>query len=304
MLTPISAHVDQPLAPHDLWSTWNADPLLIAGFSLVAWAYLRGASRLGTLRAGLFLAAWGALGVALLSPLDALSGALASAHMVQHVLLVLVAAPLLALSAPTSTILRGTPLRVRRMLLRARRPFRSWVMALVRRPAAVWLLHIAALWCWHAAALYDAALQHPLLHAVEHATFLVTGLLVWQVVVGRRNPARISPGLGIIFVFAMALQGVVLSLLMTFARAPWYAYEQLAVTARPWPLDPLADQQLAGVIMWIPGGMVYLAAALVLLVTWIHTTDGHEAPTDGSSPAARSCSHATGDHRGVNGSRT
>ncbi|MEX0658185.1 MAG: cytochrome c oxidase assembly protein [Egibacteraceae bacterium] len=273
MLTPISAHVGQPLAPHDLWSTWNTDPLLIAGLVLVAWAYLRGTSRLATARAGLFLAALGALGVALLSPLDALSGALASAHMIQHVLLVLVAAPLLALSAPTSTILRGTPLRLRRALLRARRPFRSWVVAVVRRPAAVWLLHVAALWCWHAAALYDAALQFPLLHAVEHASFLLTGLLFWQAVVGRRNPVRLSPGLGIIVVFAMALQGVVLSLLMTFARAPWYGYEQLATTASPWPLDPLADQQLAGVIMWIPGGMVYLAAALVLLVTWIHSTD-------------------------------
>lgn len=273
MLTSISAHVGQPLAPHDLWSAWTTDPLLIAGFVVVGWAYLRGASRLGTLRAGLFIGALGALGVALLSPLDALSGALASAHMVQHVLLVLVAAPLLALSAPTSTILRGTPLRLRRMVLRARRPFRPAVAAVVRQPAAVWLLHVAALWCWHAATLYDAALRHPPLHALEHASFLLTGLLFWQAVVGRRNPARLSPGLGVILVFTMALQGVLLSLLMTFARAPWYGYDQLATTANPWPLDALADQQLAGVIMWIPGGMVYLAAALVLLVTWIHTTD-------------------------------
>ena len=119
MLTPVLAHSGQPPAPHDLWGAWNLDPVLLGGFLLAAWAYWRGQTSgprrpVDRWRARCFTAALAALGLALLSPLDALSGALASAHMVQHLLLILVAAPLLALSAPTSTILRGSPLAVRR----------------------------------------------------------------------------------------------------------------------------------------------------------------------------------------------
>lgn len=290
MLTPITAHAGQPPAPHDLWTAWNADPLVSACLLLVGWAYLRGrrprASRVDTRRDRLFVGALITLGVALLSPLDALSAALASAHMVQHVLLVLVAAPLLALSAPSSAILRGTPVRGRRGLLRAQRRLRlrGRTAAVLRQPITVWLLHVAVLWCWHAAALYDAALEHPLLHALEHASFLVTGLLFWHMVVGGRDAARTPPGLGIMLVFGMALQGVFLSLLLTFAHAPWY--EQYAATTSLWGLDPLADQQLAGVIMWIPGGLVYLAAALTLLVSWIRTMDGHQTASEGPVAAA------------------
>lgn len=277
MLTVIVAHAGQPPAPHDLWSAWNAEPVLIVGFLLAGWAYGRGRGRaIETWRARCFAGALVALGVALLSPLDALSSALASAHMVQHVLLVLVAAPLLALSAPSSTLLRGGPLVVRRTLIRSRRRLHlaPRTFRLLRHPGAVWLLHVATLWFWHAAVPYGTALEHRLVHVVEHASFLLTGVLFWRVVIGTRSAIRVSHGFGVMLVFAMALQSVFLSLLLTFARTPWYA--GYAATTRAWQLEPLADQQLAGVIMWIPAGLVYLAAALTLLVAWIRGTEGED----------------------------
>jgi putative membrane protein len=278
MLTVPVAHAGQPPAPHDLWAAWNLDPLLVVGCLLAVWAYRRGQGggrrrEADRWRGRCFAVALLALGVALISPLDALSGALASAHMVQHMLLVLVAAPLLALSAPASALLRGSPLGVRRASGRWRRRLgltRANLRAL-RHPATAWLLHVGTLWFWHAAVPYDAALDNQFLHVLEHASFLGTALLFWRVVIGTRSPERVPNGLGALLVFAMAMQSVLLSVLLTFARAPWYS--GYATTTTPWGLAPLADQQLAGVIMWIPAGLVYLAAALTLMVAWIHAAE-------------------------------
>jgi putative membrane protein len=278
MLIPVLAHPGQPAAPHDLWGAWNLDPILLGGFLLAAWAYRRGRTSgpwrpVDSWRARCFIAALVALGLALLSPLDTLSNALASAHMVQHLLLLLVAAPLLALSAPSSAILRGSPLAVRRASGRWRRRLglTHGNLGVLRHPVAVWLLSVGVIWFWHAAAPYDATLDNQLLHVLEHASFLVTAVLFWQVVVGVRGAARVSGGLGVLLVFAMAMQSVFLSVLLTFARTPWYS--GYAATTAPWGLDPLTDQRLAGVIMWIPAGGIYLVVALALLVTWIRATE-------------------------------
>jgi putative membrane protein len=118
---------------------------------------------------------------------------------------------------------------------------------------------------------YDAALDNQLLHVLEHVSFLVTAVLFWQVVVGVRGAARVSGGLGVLLVFATAMQSVLLSVLLTFARTPWYS--GYATTTAPWGLDPLTDQQLAGAIMWIPAGGIYLVVALALLVAWIRATE-------------------------------
>ncbi len=140
----------------------------------------------------------------------------------------------------------------------------------------------ATVWLWHAAVLYDAALANPFLHAVEHASLLGTAWLFWRSVIGPRSPGRVPGGLGVLLVFGMAMQSVLLSLLLTFARAPWYA--GYATTTAPWGLEPLADQQLAGVIMWIPAGLVYLGAALALLATWIRTAE-RDSPSLGVGQA-------------------
>ena len=285
MLTAVLAHAGQPVAPHDLWTAWNPDPVVVLGLALGLWVHRRGQIPSPRpvrerWRARCFIAAVATLGVALLSPLEAMSAALASAHMVQHVLLILVAAPLLALSAPSSALLRGSPVAVRRASGRwvRRLGLRAGGLTLVRHPVAVWLLHTGTVWFWHAAGPYDAALQHEVVHVAEHASFLLTGLLFWRVVLGPRRRGRVPEGLGALLVFGMALQSVFLSLLLTFATSPWYA--GYAATTAPWGLDPLADQQLAGVIMWVPAGVVYVIAALALVAVWIRTS---EAP-----PAVRS----------------
>ncbi len=275
------AHAGRPPAPHDLWGAWNLDPLLLAGLLLAVWTYRRGAAggrrhNVDPWRARCFTGAMVAVGVALVSPLDALSGSLASAHMVQHVLLILVAAPLLALSAPMGTLLRGSPAVVRDASVRWRRRLRvtRGNLGPLRHPATVWLLHVGTLWFWHAGVPYNAAVEHHLLHIVEHASFLGTGLLFWRVVIGAREADRVSNGFAVLLVFAMAMQSVFLSALLTFARTPWYpAY---TATTASWGLDPLTDQQLAGVIMWIPAGLVYVGVALGLLVAWIRATERQE----------------------------
>jgi putative membrane protein len=266
------AHAGRPPQLHDLWGAWNLDPFLLLAIALSGWLYLRGrrGRERGAWRGWCFAAGLAAIAIALVTPLDALSEALASAHMVQHVVLLLVAAPLLAVAAPVANLLRGAPAAGVRALGRARRALR---LTRVNRhvladPSVVWLLHAGTIWFWHAAVPYDAALRSQALHVVEHASFLVTAMLFWSVVIRSRSA---SNGLGVLLVFAMAVQSVFLSALLTFARTPWYrAY---AGTTRAWGLEPLADQHLAGVIMWVPAGAVYVGAALALLVAWLHAIE-------------------------------
>lgn len=281
MLTPLLAHAGEALAPHDLWRAWNLDPPLLFGVFLLGWAYWRGHARsalrdVDSRRAWWFTAALVTLVAALISPLDAMSHALASAHMVQHVLLLVVAAPLLALASPTGALLRGSPTILRRATGRWRRRLgltRARLRSL-RHPGLVWALHVGTIWFWHGSVPYDAALRNDIVHVVEHFSFLMTGLLFWHVVIDVRQ--AVSNGLGLLLVFTMSLQSVFLSALLTFASAPWYSgYES---STRAWGLEPLADQQLAGLIMWIPAGLVYLGAALGLLVAWIRSSERETVP--------------------------
>lgn len=278
MLSVVLAHAGRAPGPHDLWTSWNLDPILVSAFALVVLIYHRGRTN-GSRRPSdrwrtrAFAGSMLALGLALLSPLEALSGALASAHMVQHVLLILVAAPLLAFSAPASTLMRGSPLPVRQGMGRWRRrlhlsPSR---FAPLRNPAVVWLLHVTTVWTWHSAVAYDATLRNPSAHVLEHVTFVATGVLFWRTVLGGRGAGRETRGLGVLLVFGMAMQSVLLSALLTFARTPWYA--GYSTTTAPWGLAPLEDQQLAGVLMWIPGGVVYVVVALTLLASWIRLSE-------------------------------
>jgi len=285
--TGIVAHEGQPLAPHELWSTWNIDPVVLPALLLLAAVHMRGRTRARGAprwRDRCFSGGLLAVAVALLSPLEPLSGVLASAHMVQHLLLTLVAAPLLAVGAPAGALLRGLPVPVRRTVTGSRRRLRPAVAAahLLRSSVVVWLLHVAALWLWHASVLYDAAVQHAAVHALEHLTFLLTGVLFWRVVIGARA-LRVGPGLGVLLVFGMTLQSALLALLLTFAGTPWYP--SYAQTTQPWGLDQLADQHLAGTIMWVPAGLVYLGTALVLLVGWVRSThDPDDLPPTSAVP--------------------
>ena len=271
------AHDGLPPAPHDVWEAWNLDPLVVVPLAAVLVIHHRGRRRTGTptdrRRSRAFDAAWWALALALVSPVDALSSALASAHMLQHVLLVLVAAPLLAVAAPLPTLLRGLPPVVARSLV----PVKDGPLGTVARglahPAIAWVVHVATLWVWHASAAYDAALAVPAVHAAEHGSFLLTGVLLWRSLVGPHR-VRSSDGAGVLAVFGLALQSVLLAALLTFAGTAWY--DGYTTTTGPWGLTPLADQQLAGAIMWIPAGALHVGVGLALFVSWLRSGD---APT-------------------------
>src|SRR5688572_22216438 len=270
-----SAHDGQPPAPHDLWSAWNWDPVILLSLILSAWGYAQGQRELRR-RAGLrrsaldwraasFAAGLITLFLALISPLDALSTALFSAHMLQHMLLIVIAPPLLALSvgvSPGSFLLVFTSPVTRKLgqwWQRSRWLKPAW--RALTQPPVTWGLNILVLWAWHVPRLYQVALQNEALHMLEHLSFVGVSVLFWWRIL--RPGVHLRRGdLGILALFTMALQGGLLGALITFAPTPWY--EVYASTTQPWGLSPLEDQQLAGAIMWIPAGTMYTLAALVL----------------------------------------
>ena len=222
MLTLLAQAGQLPM-PQDVWTAWNLDLPLIVGLVGVAWAYGRGRTpaQRDRWRDRAFAGALVVLFVALISPLATMSGALASAHMVQHVLLILVAAPLLAFSAPSSTLLRAMPRRLASSGGRWRRRLRvtRTVRRVLRMPVVVWLLYVGAIWSWHSAALYAAAAANDLLHGLEHASFLGAAWLFWSVVIGTRRKSSRAHGQGVLLVFAATSPSIYLSMLMTFANA-------------------------------------------------------------------------------------
>lgn len=283
----VLAHAGQGLEPHDVWTAWTFDPLVVAALAGTALAYRRG-WREGPDRPTHRVAFWGgivAIAVALISPIDAMSGVLVSAHMAQHVLLILVAAPLLAVSAPGGALLRGTPQLVRVITRTTRRAvgLDAERLARLRSPIARWLLYVVTLWLWHASIVYGLAVQHEPIHVLEHATFLASAFLVWSAILGPLR-VRVTRGLGLLGVFTLGLQGIFLSVLLTFAREPYYAEHIVAPAA--WGLGPLADQQLAGVLMWIPAGFIHTGIALFLLVSWLREFDAADDVVAVPQPSA------------------
>jgi putative membrane protein len=291
-----AAHTGPPPAPDNAWSSWNFEPVLLAALVLIAWAYTVGVrvlwSRAGAgggierWRVACFAAGMLALIIALISPLDGLGSALFSAHMAQHMLLILVAAPLLSLGAPGTALLWVLPLNGRRRM--GRWWMRSaWARALwhaCTRLGVAWAIATATLWAWHAPALYQAALKSESVHVLEHASFLFASCLFWWALARRGRRSRASYGVSIFAVFAMALQGGTLGALLTFSATPWYPV--YAATTAPYGLSPLDDQQLAGLIMWIPAGVIYLLAACGLFVAWLSAAEAEERRREAQWPPA------------------
>ena len=290
--TVAHAHAGTVPRPHDLWTTWSFEPAVLAGLTLMGWLYARGVGtlwrRAGTgrgiprWRAACYFGGLLALVIALISPVDGVGAALFSVHMVQHLLLVMIAAPLLILGDPHIAILWALPRSSRRAIARAwrRRPALRSLWRLTSHPAVTWALHTAALWAWHAPRLYEGAVRHESLHALEHASFFLTALLFWWVLVGRGARRRLGFGVAILYLFTASLQSVLLGALLTLARQPWYQVH--FGTTAPWGLTPLEDQHLAGLIMWVPAGLIYLAA----LVPRVLDALGERPTTVGSATLA------------------
>lgn len=279
-----SAHAPEPATAVPALG-WSLEPWVLACLGASLLLYLAGLLRLwrkagagrgvGMRRAASFGAGWLALVLALVSPLDALGGYLFSAHMVQHEVLMILAAPLLVI---------GRPLAVWTWALPA--PWRMRTTRLVRQPAlaaawevltcapVAWALHGLALWAWHLPLFFEAALRSQAVHSLQHASFLATALLFWWPPLA--GASRAGHGGSMLYLFTTMVHTGALGALLTFSTVPWYPAYGTATPALGF--DLLEDQRLGGLIMWVPAGLAYLVVALVAAARLLQGGPARTAP--------------------------
>jgi putative membrane protein len=252
------------------------DVATVVVLAVMAVMYARGLRRNVVRRweAVAFAAGWLSVAVALLSPLDRWSDVLFSAHMTQHEILMLISAPLMVLGRPWVVMLWAFP-----------PAGRAWIGAQMRRPrvSAIWerftgpftvlILHAVVLWVWHIPAFFEAALHDESIHAFQHLCFFVTAALFWWALIHGRY-GRVGYGVGVIYVFATAMHTQILGALLTFGQRVWYP-THAARTGHA----ALHDQQLAGIVMWIPSGIIFLVIGLALFAAWLGEAERRVAYT-------------------------
>ena len=248
-----------------MFDGWKPDLIMAAPLAASFILYGIGLARVKVPRVEIasFLAGWVVLVVALLSPIATVSEALFSVHMTQHELLMLVAAPLLTLGRPLVPMMWALPSRWRRRFKGGAGLSPLW--SRVTSPVVVFVMHAVALWVWHLPSLYQAAVLDDRIHALQHLMFTGTACLFWWGLV-RGRYGRLGYGAAVFYVFATAMHSGGLGALITFASAPLYP---LYVHRAGHGVDPLVDQQMAGLIMWIPAGVVLMIFGLALLSAWL-----------------------------------
>jgi cytochrome c oxidase assembly factor CtaG len=291
LATPAFAHGDDEQIPrnfHELWHTWAFDPGIVIPLVLSAWLYLQGVVRMWSVsgighgiskwEAGCFAGGWFALIVALVSPLHPWGGALFSAHMAQHEILMLIAAPLIVLGRPMIAFLKALPGTWAGALARAGNIWwwqKCW--RFITNAMVAWLIDAVVLWVWHAPALMDAVLENPWVHALQHLSFFLSAVLFWWAVV--HGPRRaLGYGMAVLYMFTAAMHNGLLGVLLTFAGRLWYL--PYAHSTQSWGLTPIEDQQLGGIIMWIPACTVYIVAGLALLAGWLRESESRRNKRD------------------------
>ena len=287
------AHAGEPHSFAELQTAWPTDPGVLIPLALTAWLYFHGLRRLrrastralGGVELWCFIGGWLTLVIALASPLHPWGNVLFSAHMTQHELLMLIAAPLLVLARPMIPFLWALPKPAARELTRwSKAPWWQPIWRAVTTPFAAWLIHAAVRWLWHVPALFQATRESEFVHALQHASFLFSALLFWWAILhgGKRV---VGYGVAVLYMFTTALHSGLLGALLTFARTLWYpAYSQ---TTASWGLTPVEDQQLGGLIMWIPAGVVYVIAGLVLFAGWLRESDNRARAREGQWTTAK-----------------
>lgn len=272
-----SAHTLSPDATGIPDIGWTFEPwvivMLLVSLSLygIGFARLQARSRrargIRLRQLGAFLLGWAMTVLALVSPLDALGAAMFSAHMVQHEVLMLLAAPLLVLGRPLAVWMWALPAAWRPAVgrgLHAPGVRQGWRWLTL--PSVAWGFHAIALWAWHAPPLFEAALTRPGLHTLQHTSFFVSALFFWwTVLAGRQRQA--NEGHAMLSVFTTMLHTGALGALLTLAPGLWYPIYVTPTTAMGF--DPLQDQQLGGLIMWVPGGLAYFLAGLAIAFRWV-----------------------------------
>jgi putative membrane protein len=267
-----------PSAPsmQSMLTNWTFDPMPVLLLALLGAVYVVGLRRLaGSGRLRRLVGPWQilsftlgilALALALLSPLDTYDIRLFSIHMLQHLLLLVVAPPLLLLGKPIPVLLFGLPRSVVREVAAAlhRTPWLRQTVAVLLGPVCSWILYVGCLALWHVPAAYSLALQNQDVHSFEHLCFLGTALLSWWVIIqpvpGGR---RLHPGIRLLYTWATMLPMGLIGLLLTIANRPWYPTYQ--AQGPLWGLLPLDDQHLGGTMMWAPAGLIYIIIIFILL---------------------------------------
>jgi cytochrome c oxidase assembly factor CtaG len=253
--------------------SWAWQPAILLGLGLVAagygyaFHYFRQHGRLerwfqqGLLKRSqpwYFAAGLITLGLALLSPIDTLSNTLFVMHMTQHILLVMVAAPLIILGLPAPFL---TPLITNDRLKQAL----AWLV----NPFVAFALYNITLALWHLPKLYEAALHNEALHDLEHAMFFYTAVLSWWPLLSPLSELpRLSYPAQMLYIFLMAIPASILSALLVFSEG--VLYPTYAVVPQLWGLPALADQQAGGLVMMIPGKAIYLVALTIVFFTWFN----------------------------------
>jgi cytochrome c oxidase assembly factor CtaG len=274
---PAAAHGGET---HEGIPGWSLDPWVIVPLALLLIVYLVGRKRLAdrsdVKRGGLwrFLGGWTVLTLALISPLHEGGEHSFTLHMIEHELIMLVATLLLAASSAGGALAWGLPRPLRLSLGGTWKAPLAAAWKQLTEPVTATVLQAIALWAWHAPALFDRALDHPGWHIAQHMSFLLTSLFFWTAML---NPRRGSNyGTSAMCLFLTSLVGGALGALMAFSSSPWYAgYAAMGVSGIG--LDLVTDQQLAGLVMWIPGGLVHAGAALILLNRWLKTAGSGDA---------------------------
>lgn len=218
-----------------------------------------------------FALGWAILAGSVVSPLHEAGERSFTVHMIEHELIMLIAALLLVLPRPLPIVLWALPQGGRTALGGLSQ--RSWFAAswrFVSGAAVATALQAIALWAWHMPALFNRALGHEGWHIAQHLSFLVTALLFWWAMAHGRG--RHSYGVSAVCLFITSVIGGMLGALMSFSASPWYAtYAAMGMT--PIGLTPIEDQQLAGLLMWVPGGLVHMGAALYFLYKWLAASE-------------------------------
>jgi putative membrane protein len=272
------AHGDETTtAKSEAALAWTWDPVIIAFLVLAAVLYGVGLRQLKkhspetkvlkNWEIASFVMGWMMLVMALLSPLHKLGSMLFSAHMSQHEILMLLAAPLLVMGRPMVAALFALPIRSRMALGRVvKHAFWKHTWGLVSLPVAAWVIHGVVLWVWHVPMLYEATLRSEFIHALQHTSFLCSALLFWWTLIHGRF-GRMGYGVAVVYVFSTAVHSSILGALLTFASQIWYPIYESRTAA--WGLTPIEDQQLGGLIMWVPAGVVFVVVGLALFGAWL-----------------------------------
>jgi putative membrane protein len=221
-----------------------------------------------TSRVAFFLAALILLGFAMPSPAAGLTGNYPfSARMLQHLLLQLVIPPLVLLSLPASSL----------AWLDTRRAWRpvGWMF---KQPALTWLIGLGAMWVWHAPALCNAAVRSPALHDFQSLSLLFMGAAFWWPIVGPCAGQRLPPLLGIVYLFTACLGCTILGIIITYAPPGLYFAPGLPGPVNDWPFASPVDQRVGGLLMWVPGCLIYICGILGLLARWYGMPEGETFP--------------------------